>query len=71
MNGHTPEKVSIDISIDEFWELIAYHHKIADYIPKESYHVKNMAGTTMETTVRKHRARAHELDVLLNKTWPK
>lgn len=64
-------KVAVEVSIDELWELIAYHSKMFDSIPQKSYSKMTMAGHTLEVTAKKHLERWKELENLLDNTWPK
>jgi hypothetical protein len=66
-----PSRVKVDIGIDELGEVIAYHLKIANGIPKERESVMTMAGWPLGVTKQRHLVRARELSRIYEDKWPK
>jgi hypothetical protein len=63
--------VQVELTIDELMELIDYHRRMYDGIPRDMYPQMTMAGHTLGVTAQRQRDRIVELDNLLHSKWPK
>ena len=63
--------VKVELDIEEVMELIGYHHKMYESIPKERYFEKTLAGTTFGDTANKYLRRREFWNEVLNTNWPK
>jgi len=61
----------IQLTFEQVVALMNYHQGMYASIPVSIYKQRNMSGTTMEDTAKKHLTLSNKFNRLLNETWLK